>query len=277
MNKVLWIILIVFCAWLSKLSIDVYSLENQKIDALNKNIEQQNQRVASLYDQLIALQKQQNSQPLAVSKTAPATAMSSTTEEKTYSAQDYVQDRLQLIQAALQQQRFTVALEQIQHLRQQLIEKKLLSESLNLALIEALSKDQSAITLYMQQRAEHQQILQQQLLKIGRNFQADSLDQAQSKWQWSNWLSIGKADQIPDLQQRKLYFKQLQLQLLLAQQALYAGQTIFYRSQIQDMIEGLSAYPDRNARKVIESLQKLDRLALSAPPQLSALALMQAG
>ncbi|MFU8925310.1 hypothetical protein [Acinetobacter puyangensis] len=275
MNKVLWIILIILSVWLFKLSTDVYSLENRKVDVLNKNIEQQNQRIASLYDQLIALQKQQNHQPLPASKTSTSPSITAT-EEESYSAQDYVQDRLQLIQAALQQQRFTVALEQIQQLRQRLIDQQLLSESLNLALIEALSKDQSAITLYMQQRAEHQQILQQQLLKIGQNLQADSLDHVENKWRWSNWLSVGRADEIPDLQQRKLYFKQLQLQLLLAQQALYAGQSIFYRTQIQEMITGLSAYPDHNARQVLAGLQKLDRLALSAPPQLSALALVQA-
>lgn len=276
MYKVLWLILVLFGIWIVKLSFDLYSLENNKIAALSSSLEQQNQKIGGLYDQMIALQKQQT--PM------ESNQQTKTTEQQlqpkadlsiVYTAQDYVVDRLQLIQSALQQQQFTVALEQIQILRQKLQLQKPLSERVNLALIEALNKDQNTITLFLQQRAEHQQVLQQELRQIEQALRPRSLDQEQQKWQWSTWFNISKADRVPNMQNRTIYFKHLQLQLLLAQQALYAGQVNFYRLQLQDIIEGLSVYPDQQARNIIASLRKLETLALSTPPQLSASALIQ--
>lgn len=277
MNKLFGVFIILLTVWVVKLSIDIYTLENQRVKALNHSLEQQNQRIATLYDQMIAVQEQQaklNTQPISANIQTRAVENQNVSEHY-QDQQHYIIDRLALIQANLQQQRVSIALEQTQNLRQKLAQEQPLAESLNTALIEALVRDQNTMTLYLQQRAEHQFILQQQLNSISQKLKPAMLDSRDSKWQWSSWLSIGRAEQIPDMQNRILHYKELQLRLLLAQHALYSGQPTFYKAQIKDIIEGLSAYPDRNTHSIVTHLQKLESMALTTPPQLSALALMQ--
>lgn len=274
-NKVLWLILLLCVAWMAKLSLDVYTLRGQSVQLLQERVEQQTQRIAKLNDQLTALQaaRVDQTQSQTIVKDAQL-EKEKTLPEETYSAQNYVYDRLQLIHSLLQQQYLSAALEQTQNLKKQLIEQTLLSSSLNQTLVEALSKDQVTITSYIQERSEHLQILQQQLQKIEQALQVKPLTSNQNKWQISTWFSLSKANQIPELYQRNMYFKQLQLQVLLAQQALYAGETTFYHAQLQEIVEGLSRYPDSTARSIVAQIQRLDTRALSQPPQLSALSLV---
>lgn len=277
MNKIIGVILVILSIWVVKLSMDVYTFKKQQDEQINTSLEQQNQRIGKLTDQLVVLQKQSNTpttsnkqptQQVVVADNSPA-------DIPLYTTRDVIYDKLQIIQTLLQQQRFNLALEQIQLLKQKIVEQQPLAESLNLALLQALGKDQNAITLYLQQRNEHEQVLQQELRQIEQEMQPKSLDQEQQKWQRSTWWNVSKANRIPDMQNRTLYFRQMQLQLLIAQQALFAGQITFYQSQIRDVVEGLSVYPDKQARAIVARLQKLDLLPLSTPPKLSALALMQ--
>ncbi|MEC8886671.1 MAG: hypothetical protein VX875_06165 [Pseudomonadota bacterium] len=188
----------------------------------------------------------------------------------------YVKDRLSLIQAMLQQQRISMALSQIQNLKQKLGQEQLLASSLNSALIAALQRDQNTITQYSQQRSEHLSVLQQQLQKIETQLEPVALDQASQSRSWSNWFKLQRVDQVqqPDLQQRALHYKEMQLQLLLAQQALYAGQKAFYRQQIATLAENLAVYPDATSQSVLKSLKSLDGIALNPAPQLSAITLL---
>lgn len=188
----------------------------------------------------------------------------------------YVKDRLSLIQAMLQQQRISMALSQIQNLKQKLGQEQLLASSLNSALIAALQRDQNTITQYSQQRSEHLSVLQQQLQKIETQLDPVALDQASQSRTWSNWFKLQRVEpsQQPDFQQRALHYKEMQLQLLLAQQALYAGQKAFYRQQIATLAENLAVYPDATSLSVLKSLQKLDGIALNPAPQLSAITLL---
>lgn len=188
----------------------------------------------------------------------------------------YVKDRLSLIQAMLQQQRISMALSQIQNLKQKLAQEQLLASSLNSALIAALQRDQNTITQYSQQRSEHLSVLQQQLQKIETQLEPVALDQASQSRSWSNWFKLQRVDQVlqPDLQQRALHYKEMQLQLLLAQQALYAGQKAFYRQQIATLAENLAVYPDATSQSVLKSLKNLDGIALNPAPQLSSITLL---
>ena len=188
----------------------------------------------------------------------------------------YVKDRLSLIQAMLQQQRISMALSQIQNLKQKLGQEQLLASSLNSTLIEALQRDQNTITQYSQQRSEHLSVLQQQLQKIETQLEPVALDQASQSRSWSNWFKLQRVDQVqqPDLQQRALHYKEMQLHLLLAQQALYAGQKAFYRQQIATLAENLAVYPDATSQSVLKSLKSLDGIALNPAPQLSAITLL---
>lgn len=188
----------------------------------------------------------------------------------------YVKDRLSLIQAMLQQQRISMALSQIQNLKQKLGQEQLLASSLNSTLIEALQRDQNTISQYLQQRTEHLSILQQQLQKIETQLEPAPLDQASQSKSWSNWFKLQRVEpsQQPDLHQRALHYKEMQLQLLLAQQALYAGQKAFYRQQIATLAENLAVYPDATSLSVLKSLKSLDGIALNPAPQLSAITLL---
>ncbi|KAF7276658.1 hypothetical protein GWI33_009985 [Rhynchophorus ferrugineus] len=278
MNRLLWLVVVLLLIWIIKLSVHIYGLENQQLHSLSNHQDQQNQRIATLYDQIVAIQEQQEklaTQAVKQSKSQASVSHVALPANVEQEQQRYISDRLALIQANLQQQRSGVALEQLQALRQKLVEEQPLPESLNTALIEALLRDQNSITLYLQQRNEHQQILQQQLHGIAQKLQPVMLDSKQNKWQWSSWLSFGRAEQIPDMQNRVFHYKELQLRLLLAQQALYAGQQAFYRAQLKDTIVALSAYPDRDTHQIVGNLQKLETMSLIATPQLSALALVQ--
>lgn len=188
----------------------------------------------------------------------------------------YVKDRLSLIQAMLQQQRISMALSQIQNLKQKLGQEQLLASSLNSTLIEALQRDQNTISQYLQQRTEHLSILQQQLQKIETQLEPAPLDQASQSKSWSNWFKLQRVEpsQQPDLHQRALHYKEMQLQLLLAQQALNTGQNAFYRQQIATLAKNLAVYPDIASQSVLKSLQKLDGIALNPAPQLSAITLL---
>lgn len=276
MNKLLWIVIILLTGWVGKLSFDVYQINTKSILMLNMGLEQQTQRLGNLNDQLVALQEKQI-KPTVTSDTVAqvVTQQNLDAKEKNYDAQTYVYDRLQLIQLALEQQQFNLALQDMQNLRQRLQQNNLLSESLNVALINALIRDQAVVVTYLQQRAEHLQLLQQQLKTLEKLLQPQPLESKQQKWDVSEWFSVKKQSTVPDLAQRQLTYKQLQLQVLLAQQALLSGEKEFYYQQIKDILSQIQAYPDLAAQQSIQQLHKIAEIKLSNLPQMTALALMR--
>ena len=304
MNKIGTLLLLLIVVWLGKLSFDFYTLKNDQVNALNLSLTQQNQRISALYDQIVSLQ--QAHKPI-LSEDLQGNGQSNSTQSQNASNQSqlnalqllnptlasvyasnfesqrlnqdrlsYVKDHLSLIQAMLQQQRISAALSQIQNLKQKLGQEQLLASSLNSTLIEALQRDQNTITQYSQQRSEHLSVLQQQLQKIETQLEPVALDQASQSRSWSNWFKLQRVEPShqPDLQQRALHYKEMQLQLLLAQQALYAGQKAFYRQQIATLAENLAVYPDATSQSVLKSLKSLDGIALNPAPQLSAITLL---
>ncbi|KAA8732350.1 hypothetical protein F4V57_09765 [Acinetobacter qingfengensis] len=274
MNKLLWFLLIILSVWTIKLSVEMYQLQNNQLNVLDSRFDQQTQRIDRLNDQIIALQNQKV--PVVnhgISKVAPQSVL----QNNRYTVQNYIVDHLQLIQLTLQQQDFVAALEQIQTLRHKISQDQPLSESLNVALLDALAKDQMTLVNFLQQRTEQQTILQQQLHAIEREIHPQPLDQPQKKWLWSSWFSISKVDDTPDLKSRALHYQYLKLQLLLAQQALSAGQTVFYQTMLKEIVIDLRHYPDDLSKNMAVSLSKLSNTSLIAPPKLTALALLQGG
>ena len=290
MNKIGTLLLLLIVVWLGKLSFDFYTLKNDQVNALNLSLTQQNQRISALYDQIVSLQ--QAHKPI-LSEDLQGNGQSNSTQSQNASNQSQ-SNALQLLnptlasvyasnfesqrlnQAMLQQQRISAALSQIQNLKQKLGQEQLLASSLNSTLIEALQRDQNTISQYLQQRTEHLSILQQQLQKIESQLEPAPLDQASQSKSWSNWFKLQRVEpaQQPDLHQRALHYKEMQLQLLLAQQALNTGQNAFYRQQIATLKKNLAVYPDIASQSVLKSLQKLDGIALNPAPQLSAITLL---
>lgn len=278
MNKGVWIILVILVGWTVKLSLDVYELNGKHLTALNGAIDQQNQRIGTLNDQLVALQQKQiSSMDMVGNLNAENTqqAVQQASQQQETQLKKLIHDRLQLTQLAVEQQQFNLALEYIQETRQQLQHSVLGSDSLNQALMTALSTDQAAIVNYLQQRNEHLQILQQQLKTLNTLLVPSPLDQQQDKWDITNWFSIKRHSDVPDLSQRNLNYKQIQLNVLLAEQALLAGQTEFYQQQMNEILTQVAAYPDLAAQRSIEQLHKIKQTNLGGVPQVSALTLLR--
>jgi hypothetical protein len=275
MNKGLWLVVVLLLAWSIKLSIDVGHMQNQDLQALHLNAEQQKQRMDRLNDQLIALHHSE--QQVSTQGISPQQQAASAAHSASYSEQQLIVDRLELIQLTLEQQGFTDALTQIQALRRQLDRDHALSESLNAALLAALASDQVNLLGFIQQRSEQQTILLQQLHAIERQVHPQPLDRVEKKWKWSNWLSVSRADEAPDLKSQALHYQYLKLQLLLAQQALNAGQIVFYQTMMKEIVTDLNHYPDQFSKTLAINLSKLANMSLIAPPKLSALALLQGG
>jgi hypothetical protein len=275
MNKGLWLVVVLLLAWSIKLSIDVGHMQNQDLQALHLNAEQQKQRMDRLNDQLIALHHAE--QQVSTQGISPQQQAASAAHSASYSEQQLIVDRLELIQLTLEQQGFTDALTQIQALRRQLDRDHALSESLNAALLAALASDQVNLLGFIQQRSEQQTILLQQLHAIERQVYPQPIDTIEKKWKWSNWLSVSRADEAPDLKSQALHYQYLKLQLLLAQQALNAGQIVFYQTMMKEIVTDLNHYPDQLSKTLAINLSKLANMSLIAPPKLSALALLQGG
>lgn len=278
MNKWLWMIVAILTVWVLKLSVDVYRVNTKSLSILNTALDQQAQRLGNLNDQLVAMQQKQTSLPIAAADVASLnTAQTQPHLDAHEYTKHYVYDRLKLTQLAIEQQQFNLALQYIQGLREQLQQDKIFagSETLNAALIEALVRDQANIVLYLQQRNEHVQLLQQQLKNLNQLLVPKPLTQQYNKWDISHWFNLSKQSQVPDLAQRNLNYKSLQLQVLLAHQALLAGQIDFYRQQVKDILQQVKMYPDEAAQQSIQQLKQIETLTLGGIPHMTALALMR--
>ena len=273
-NKWILIAIVVLISWLTKVSLDLYYVNQQNLSQLNNSLNQQAQRVANLNDQLVAVQQKQIS-PHEAERLKLDSEKESDVDIKPYDVNQYVFDRLELIQIALDQQQYNLALQNVHDLRLKLQKTQILSETLNHALIEALIRDQAKIVIYLQQRKEHLQLLQQQLLDLTQLIVPQNLEQKERKWDISTWFTVSKHSNTPDLAQRNLVYKQLQLQLMLAQQALLAGEINLYREQINQVIAQTENYPDLTAQQIIKKLHQVKELNLADLPQMTAIALMK--
>lgn len=274
-NKLIWVLLGILIATIAKLSMDVYYTYPRTVQALNLALDQQNQRIGSLNDQLIVVQRgvENTAQPTISNKETLSLSVEKT--ELIYNKEDYVNDYIELIQFNIQQQQLDKALENIQNLKQKLITQPLLNESFNLALLEALQQDQKNLQLYIKQRAEHLFVLQQQLTALEKLLQPAPLDKPEQKWDFKNWFSISKADDIPNLENHYLQYRYLQLKVLLAQQSLLAGQIDLYDRQMKDIKAQIIVYPNADAKKIIQQLQNMETMTLNAPPQMTAMTLVR--
>lgn len=276
-NKLVWMFVGLLIAAIVKLSMDVYYTHPRTIQSFNVVLDQQNQRIGSLNDQLIVLQRtMQNTTQVAsvpVSQEIPSLTVEKT--ELIYNKEDYVKDYIELIQFNIQQQRLDQASENIQHLKQKLMTQPLLNEAFNLALLEALQQDQKNLQHYIKQRAEILLVLQQQLNTLGTLLQPNSLDQPEQKWNFKNWFSFGKAENIPNLENRYLQYRYLQLKVLLAQQSLLSGQIDIYYQQMKDIKAQILVYPDKEAKQIIQQLKNIENMTLTAPPQMTAMTLVK--
>lgn len=271
------ILIMVLMAVNAKIGYDLYYKERQYTRQLHERLEQQNLKLLALNDQFIALQHHQNSQT--TTKTPPTTPNPAPQNTKSnLSDQHWIQDRLIFIDSLIKEHKISIALAQLIALKQDLSLHRYLPDSLNLTLTQAILQDQNQFAKYMQDYTAQQQAIHQLLKQLDQQFQqasSESLDQKQNNWQWQTWFKISRAEQIPNMGERYLHLKYLQLSLLLAQNSLIAGQQQFYQQQMQDLAQNLKHYPDQFSQDLLAQIQHILQQPQLELPNLTSLHLMQ--
>lgn len=276
MRKIVYLILLLSILWLAKLSYDV-AKNAQSVPQLQQQLAQTDQRYALLNDQLVAVQRQLQNSGVA---TTASTDYSMTPIVTTGIAPVIlIQQQLQLVQFALDQQQFTYALDHLNQVHQH-IAQSALSPALQHSLVKAIEQDKQAIQQYILTQDQQQQQLQDLLQEIDQRIQQElqnpkvtiAKNESSAWWQWFKLEKIQRSS--PDLMHRNITLKEAQLRLLLASQALHQGQLIEYRKSIQEVMKLLAELPDQNSQKMKQRLDKILNLPAVPTPKLITLGLL---
>ena len=274
MKKISFWIVLLAGVWLAKLSFDAMH-DAQALDQLQQQLKQAEQRTALMNDQLVALQRQlqQGSHAENVHVTTalpvPMTGLAPTL---------LIQQQLQLVQFALDQQQSIYALEHLHQVQQHLPQSQV-SAALQHSLNNAIEQDKQAIQQFVlaqtQQQQQFDQLLQQLDQKLQHSLEQPQLNVPQNEsatWQWFKLEKIQRTP--PNLMQRNIALKEIQLRLLVAAQALHVGQKQQYRQSLQEVIQLLAQLPDAESQQLKAQLEKLSNLPIVTQPKLSSLALL---
>ena len=189
MKKFFALILVLSLAWLAKLSFDFYQLSGQ-FNQQQQTLLQSEQRNASLNDQVVALQRVQ---------TEPTTVASAKEREKTKASITnlnpslLVQQELDLVQFALQQQQFVYAVEKLVQLNQNLDHYEI-ADSLKASLHQAIDQDQQSIQQFLLSRHAQEESLVVMLEKLDQRLKSELNNQqitpskVQTQHFWQKWL-----------------------------------------------------------------------------------------
>ncbi|MFT4021528.1 MAG: hypothetical protein QM666_08450 [Acinetobacter sp.] len=274
--KKLWVGLIFLALlWIVKLSYD-QTQNIKQIQELQNRITLNDQSNAYLTDQLVALQRQ--------TQTRSSSTHAQTSNIDVTSALNpinVVKQQLNLVQFALQQQQDIYAFEQLKQLSQQ-IPTYALSPAIEQGLIQALSRDLSAIQqyhdLHQSQRTQSQVLLakiDQQFSRVLNTSHAQYQKPIEKKHFWENWVQVSStAQQKIALMDQRLVVKEAQLRLLLAQEALASNQYDEFQQSLNDIILLLQQAPALNQPELRRLLEKAKALPMTDIPKLSAMALL---
>lgn len=279
MKKILYLIAILILGWLAKLSYDVVLLKNQLLETQN-TLRKSEQTTAHLNDQLVSLQRK--SIPVNSSQTYPTIQhQPAVTEVIGLNPIVLIKQRLELVGFAVQQQQYIYAIEQLNE-TDQVVEQTELAETLKLALHQAIAQDKTTIQQYVASRAIQEEQLSEALQSIERYLKTEmhsseiKLDQGSEQSWLSQWFKLDRVDQnIPSLVNRKLILKEIQLRMILAQQALIRGELLEYHSMLDLMIVELERLPDSFSLKLKQSMMKLKQSKMNPVPKLSSLAILE--
>ena len=249
MKKILIIVLMAALAWIAKLSYDVWGLSTQQATLLNE-MHQIEQRSANLNDQVVAMQRQKGT--LKQNPTA-ANATISQPAELVVEGIDpilFIKQQLDLVEFALKQQQYVVATDKLAFLDMQL-EKYNLAVALKQSLHQVIARDMQTIQKFVAERNEQQALINRQLQQIdqvlSREIQQPQLNTTRDPSEpfWKQWLRLEPA-QAPAtaLMQRQIVLKEAQLRLLLARQALAAGQYTEYQKDLTEVMLLIQQLPD---------------------------------
>lgn len=278
MKNFLYVLAAIAVIWLSKLSYDVMLLNNQLLEN-QSTIRKSEQTIASLNDQLVALQR----------KTITASPELETANQKQIAPIEVVglnpviliQQKLELVQFAIQQQQYIYAIEQLNEVHQ-FIEKNDLAETLKYTLHTTISQDKHAIEQYVASRAVQEEQLENilQSIELSLKKEAEYSEIKIAKDEDRSWLSQWfKFDQVTQntsaLVNRKFILKEVELRLILAQHALARGAFLEYQSMLDLMITELNQLPDEYSAALKRDLVKLKQAKMNPVPKLSSLSILE--
>lgn len=278
MKNFLYVLAAIAVIWLSKLSYDVMLLNNQLLEN-QSTIRKSEQGIASLNDQLVALQR----------KTITASPELETTNQKQIAPIEVVglnpviliQQKLELVQFAVQQQQYIYAIEQLNEVHQ-FIEKNDLAETLKYTLHTTISQDKHAIEQYVASRAVQEEQLENILQSIELSLKKEAeyseikIAKDEDRSWWSQWFKFDRVTQNTSaLVNRKFILKEVELRLILAQHALARGAFLEYQSMMDLMITELNQLPDEYSATLKRDLVKLKQAKMNPVPKLSSLSILE--
>ncbi|QIO10056.1 hypothetical protein [Acinetobacter lanii] len=277
MKKILYVLAVLGLIWLVKLSYDSYIFSAQ-LTAIQDELHKSEQSIANLNDQLVAAQRQSN-------KSLPVntTALTQAVPEKVVGIQPTVliKQKIALVQFALEQQQFVYAVDQLNQLDLD-IEQYDLADTLRQGLHQAVSKDKQMIQHYVTERTAHLSQLNNVLEQVDQ-----SLINQKSQMQlnvgapeqthfWQKWFKIDVVDQTDSsLVNRRLILKEVQLRVLLSQQALLRGDFVAYQSMLNLIDIELQSLPDAYSQKLRQTIVQVKQKQLNPIPKLSSSAILE--
>lgn len=278
MKKILYLFILGLIIWLIKLSYDHFSLQ-EKVELLQQTQHKSEQLVASLNDQLVAIQR--SNQQVSSQSNPPQQNKNQQEIQSEINPIKLLSQKLELIQFALDQHEFVYALEQLNQL-DQLVERLALADTLQVSMHRAVEHDQKMIQQYVV--AKNIQIAQlgDLLENIDANLkneqqvqQLTSDNSSQSSW-FERVFKVERVDeQMPVLLNRRLVLKEVQLRVLFAQRALQQGQYIDYQNALTSIIDELDQLPDAAAIKIKNKAKHLKQAQLLPVPKLNSKAILE--
>ena len=278
MKKLLVLALALSVLWIAKISFDLYRL-NAAQDALMQQQNALEQRTASLNDQLAALNRQFSKTALSsdAEHAEPALAQQSAAALQ---PTVLIAQQLDLIEFALQQQQYSLALEKLNQLNLN-INAYPLAPALKASLHQVIDKDRHTVMQYINANNEQQNKMKAVLDLLDREIGGEIKAQYQKpapqagKSFWQRWIQIESVQQ-PNavLMHRSIILKEAQLRLLLAQQQLQKGQYIAFQQELALAIQILKQLPDAKTQNFIQRLNDLKKISANPVPSLNTRALI---
>ncbi len=279
MKKFLYLLILFAVIWLVKISYDTYLLSKQ-LTGIQETLHKSEQKNAMLNDQLVALQRSAvapSTKPLDQSNVSSTAALETTPFNPTL----LLKQELRLIQFALDQHQYVYALERLNHFDFK-IEEYAVAEALKQTLHQAAEQDRKMIQSYVQTRDAKIAQLDDILHQIDMHLNAEQsnvelgIAYPAKAFFWQKWFKVDHvAEQTPALMSRKLILKELQVRVLLAQQALSNGQFLEYQNILGLMMTELNALPDQFSQKLKLKIQTLKQMQMQPIPKLSSAAILE--
>lgn len=273
MKKLFIVLFILSLSWLVKLSYDLHVLNTAQTE-LQQSIGQLQQQNAMLNDQFVALKRQISAQQEKTGVTAAKAPAGEPIAAEMQNDIALVQQHLDLIEFALQQQQYATAIEKLNQLSNEL-DDYVLAPALVSSLQQVIAKDKDMLKKFVNNRLVQQGKLKEVLVKmdaeiekeIQKPYRQPSVSQRSF---WQRWIQIESADQPSTvLMQRHLVLKEAQLRLLIAQSALQQDQSVAFQQALNAVIEVLEQLPDAQSQQWIQQLKQIKATPITPIPLLN--------